>query len=201
MHGILQTQGGGHGEIRGSGQVASIAKPLIRREANFYRRIQNTPLAEVVPPFLGTASSGGRAWLVLQDLTAGMVSPCIADLKLGTRNFEVSVSEEKKRVQLSHLANTTTASHAIRCVDICTRKCGKVMKHWDRRSGRQMLSSDLQAALLAFLPEERLEQTRAKTDLRPKLVSGALLAIPYLNPLSPFFRSRISSFPYQCPIS
>jgi hypothetical protein len=171
MLGILQTQGGGHGEIqRGSGQVASIAKPLIVREATFYRGIRNTPLSEVVPPFLGTASSGGRSWLVLQDLTAGMQSPCIADLKLGTRSFEVSVSEEKKLVQLSHLANTTTASHAIRCVDICTRKCGQIIKHWDRRSGRQMSSSDLQAALLAFLPEARLPSfLRAIEQVKSKL--------------------------------
>jgi hypothetical protein len=48
---------------------------------------------------------------------------------------------------------------------------GQVITHWDRRSGRQMSSSDLQSALLAFLPEARLpafltaiEQVKSKLE-------------------------------------
>jgi hypothetical protein len=90
-----------------------------------------------------------------------MRSPCIADLKLGTRSFEVSAAPEKMRRQLSHIANTTTASHAIRCIDICTRKNGRVIKHFDRRDGQRMSASNLQAALLAFLPGDRLAAFRS----------------------------------------
>jgi hypothetical protein len=165
MVGILQTQDDCHGEIhRGCGEVASVAKPLIRRESTFYRRIRHTPLAEVVPRYLGTATSCGQSWLVLEDLTTGMISISMTDLKLGTRSFAVSVSAEKKRIQLSHIANTTTASHVIRCVDICTRKCGQVIQHWDHRSGRQLSASALQAALLSFLPADRLRAFRSAIE-------------------------------------
>ena len=180
--GTLQTQGGGHGKIRqGTGKSASVAKPLIDREDRFYQQISGTPLASVIPRYLGTLSSDGKDFLVLQDLTAGMRSPCIADIKLGTRSFEVNAPREKARRQLAHIVNTTTASHAARCIDICTRKNGEVVRRWDRRDGRRMSAQEFRDALNYFLPGKRREEfiSGIKT-LRNKLTQ-TLAILPNLR--------------------
>jgi hypothetical protein len=175
---ILPTQGGGHGNIqRVQGPQATIAKPLIQSEAQFYRKMQITPLASVVPSLFGTATS----WLFLQDLTAGLTSPCIADLKLGTRSFEVNVSPEKARRQLSHIANTTSATHAIRCIDICMRKRGKVVRHWDRRDGRNMSFPDLQNTLSTFLPGQRLSYFLDEVEKVKTAIEQTRASLPNLR--------------------
>jgi hypothetical protein len=176
---ILPTQGGGHGGIH-QGQTGGrpvIAKPLIQREASFYQKIRGTPLGVVVPPYAGTTPS----WLLLHDLTAGMSSPCIADLKLGTRSYEVGVSAEKARRQRSHIVNTTTASHAIRCIDICIRKQGHVVSHVDRKAGREMSWPDFQSALRRFLPGTRMKSFEAGVTKLAEAIDETKEMHPYLR--------------------
>jgi hypothetical protein len=165
--GILATQGGGHGMIRkGTNRVGCIAKPYLEREDRFYRQIVNTPLISIVPNYLGSSQS----WLMLQDLTYGMASPCVADLKLGTRSFEVSAAPEKAAHQLANMSGTTTPTHAIRCIDICIRRNRQVIRHWDRREGRQMDASELRKAICLFLPGKRRQAFRRLTcDLKARL--------------------------------
>jgi hypothetical protein len=160
---VLQTQGGGHGKIlRGNSSVPFIAKPLIEREHSFYVSIAGTLFSKLTPGFLGRISFNSRDWLCLHDLTAGLTSPCIADLKLGTRSFEVSAPPEKVNRQLTHMANTTTVSHAIRCIDISMRKDGKLVARWDRRQGRSMSAAQLRKVLRAFLPGRRRSEFAAR---------------------------------------
>jgi hypothetical protein len=169
---ILQTQGGGHGKmLRGNSSVPFIAKPLIEREHSFYVSVAASPFSKLTPGFLGRISLNSRDWLCLQDLTVGMTSPCIADLKLGTRSFEVTAPPEKVKRQLAHMANTTTVSHAIRCIDICIRRSGKVVARWDRRQGRSMSGAQFRKVLRAFLPGRRRSEFAAKiAEIREGLV-------------------------------
>jgi hypothetical protein len=164
----LGTQGGGHGKIRkGHARIASIAKPFIEREDRFYKRITNAALVSVIPKYVGCSSS----WLLLQDLTAGMTSPCVGDLKLGTRSFEVTAAPEKAVRQLSHIKGTTTLSHAIRCIDICIRRDRQVLQRWDRRQGRLMTSEQLEKVIRTLVPGKRRTQFRAAIkDVKAKLI-------------------------------
>jgi hypothetical protein len=157
--------------LPGNSSVPFIAKPLIEREHWFYVSVAATPFAKLTPGFLGRITLNGRDWLCLQDLTAGLTSPCIADLKLGTRSFEVSASPEKVNRQLGHMANTTTVSHAIRCIDMCTRRDGRVVARWDRRQGRSMSAAQFRKALRAFLPGRRRAEFAARiAEIRDGLV-------------------------------
>ncbi|KAH0795750.1 inositol polyphosphate kinase family protein [Histomonas meleagridis] len=147
-----------------------MAKPLIPREEYFYKNIKNTPLCQCLPIFLGSTVYEDKKWLILQDLTANMSSPCIADIKLGTRSFEVDVSQEKANRQFSHIFNTTTASYAIRCIDICIRRNGEVVHHWDRKEGRQMTAKKFAHVLKTFLNGKRRTQfVRAIKNISKKL--------------------------------
>lgn len=184
----LQTQGGGHaGILQGrKGKYSTIAKPLnSEREGQFYKRIKNTPLYQCVPKFFGMKKENlnnnnnndikqtkPKYWLLLQDLTANMTSPCIADLKIGTRTYEINVPLTKQERQKSLLKGTTTLSHAVRCIDIAVRKNNEVLQSWNRKVGRKMSWTDLQKALEIFLSsKQRVEQFKDQLKvLREKLV-------------------------------
>lgn len=166
FQGDLSSQFGGHGHFRKLyGPVSSMAKPLLPREKHFYERIKSTPLFHCVPRYLGTTLHDERKWLILQDMTAGLSSPCVADLKIGTRTFEVSASREKICRQLSLLANTTTLTHAVRCIDICTRRGGQLIHHWDRTDGRSMSAEQLSRALRVFIGSSARRRAKLSEEL------------------------------------
>lgn len=166
IQGELNSQLGGHGHFKKlHGPIASMAKPLLPREKYFYKHIKSTPLVYCIPKYLGSISYDDRKWLILQDLTAGIVSPCVADLKIGTRTFEVGVSYEKASRQISLLNNTTTPTHAIRCIDICTRKNGALVQHWDRNEGRKMTPEQLKKALKVFIGDSLKRKTKFNEEL------------------------------------
>lgn len=182
LKGMLKTQGGGHGKIhRGVGCVPSIAKPLIEREEAFYKLIKSFPLQQCIPKSLGSQVIDGKGWLFLEDLTAGMSSPCIADLKLGTRSFEVNVPQEKAAAQLSHILGTTTASHAIRCIDICIRRQGDTVSQWDRKEGRKMTAAELRKVLRVFLPGKRREEFNQQIRFIQQKLSETYQYLPNLR--------------------
>lgn len=186
----LKTQGGGHaGILQGrKGKYATIAKPLNgEREGLFYKKIKNTPLYQCVPKFFGMKKENNNSninndikqvnnkpkyWLLLQDLTANMSSPCIADLKIGTRTYEINVPQSKQERQKSLLKGTTTLSHAVRCIDIAIRKNNEILQSWNRKVGRKMSWSELQKALEQFLStKQRVEKFKDQLKfLREKLV-------------------------------
>lgn len=192
----LKTQGGGHiGILQGrKGKHATIAKPLsTEREGLFYKKIKNTPLYENVPKFYGMKKEVNfhnnnndikqnsndikqnnkvKYWLFLQDMTANMSSPCIADLKIGTRTYEINVPQFKQERQKSLLKGTTTLSHAVRCIDICIRQNNNIIQRWNRKTGRKMSWSDLHNAIEYFLSsKQKVEQFKDQLkNLRSNLV-------------------------------
>lgn len=187
----LKTQGGGHaGILQGrKGKYATIAKPLTtEREGLFYKKIKNTPLYQSVPKFFGMKKESNiynnnnndikqnnskvKYWLYLQDITANMSSPCIADLKIGTRTYEINVPQIKQERQKSLLKGTTSLSHAVRCIDICIRRNNNIIQRWNRKNGRKMSWSDLQNAIEDFLStKSKVEQFKDQIkNLRSNLV-------------------------------
>ena len=181
---VLKTQGGGHGKIRKGlfpPATACIAKPLIPREETFYKRVQSTPLAECTPRYLGSRFVEGKPWLFLQDLTVGMTSPCIIDLKLGTRSFEVDAPPEKKLAQIEHMKNTTTASHAVRLIDARIRAGGVATHEWDRIQGHGLTPGEFQAVLRTFLPGKRRPEFVAGVMRIRQLLKAELEAMPKMR--------------------
>lgn len=190
----LNNQGGGHSRLlKGrKGKYATIAKPLTNeREGIFYKKIKNTPLYQCLPIFYGMKKEENNCynnennsndplqkkfkvnyWLLLEDLTYNMTSPCIADLKIGTRTCEINLPQSKIEKRYNSSKGTTTMTHGVRCVDICMRQNSNIIQRWNRKDGRKMSWTDLEKALEEFLcTKQKFLQFRDQLKfLRKKLV-------------------------------
>lgn len=153
----LASQRAGHASIR-LVRDGVIAKSFNAREAWFYENVRDLPLARVVPKCFGTAVIEKRKWLLLEDVTRGMASPCVADLKLGTRSYQLDASQEKRIKQITHTLGTTTRTHAIRISDVCLRKDGKVVDAWNKREGRSVSAEEMALIMKNFAQGHRRDE-------------------------------------------
>lgn len=165
---ILNTQGGGHGQILSvkhlDSNIDCVAKPVFKKEDNFYRIMSKTPLASCIPKYCGKSQFNGQEYLLIEDLTAGFTSPCIADLKLGTRSYEIGVSESKMKKQIQNMSKSTTPKYAVRIIDVCMRKNGELVKHWDRNYGKKASLASFIDTLNKFIPISRKQEFIDKVE-------------------------------------
>lgn len=64
-------------------------------EVEFYQTIQSHPLKKVTPKFHGVVNQDGETYLSLENLTHGMLEPCVLDLKMGTQTYDENATPEK----------------------------------------------------------------------------------------------------------
>lgn len=151
--GKSQTQGGGHGRISQCRlMIPCISKPLDHREGNAYSLLEKTPLSSVIPKFYGI----NDGCIIISDLTAGFNSPCLADLKIGTRHYDLQATKEKIQGLIEKQKGSTTDSHGIRLIDAKTRKNGKVVEGWDKKQGLKLSFDELKNVVRKFVPPSLL---------------------------------------------
>jgi inositol-hexakisphosphate kinase len=104
-------------------------------------------------PDQGTEDPGRIAhFILLEDLTAGMVHPCVLDLKMGTRQYGVFADEKKQKSQRRKCKTTTSRELGVR---VCGMQVWNVKTQSnifeDKYFGRDLKAgSEFQAALTRF---------------------------------------------------
>ena len=101
---------GGHTPIF-SISKQEICKELNNTERNFYKKIsKNHPLFYYMPRYKG--SNGSQ--IILEDLTSQMRTPCILDLKMGTRQYGCNATITKQQSHRAKARSTTTRKLGVR---------------------------------------------------------------------------------------
>lgn len=157
--GRLESQGGGHGRISSCEVVfPCISKPLDHQESRAYEFLQALPLAAAIPRFFGVHSGN----IVISDATAGFSSPCVMDVKVGTRHYDMYATPEKAQYLINKQRGSTADSHGVRLIDAKVRRGGAVAAAWDKKQGLKFSIDELQHTLREFVPETLGEQLRAR---------------------------------------
>ena len=74
-----------------------LLKALTEGEAKILEAIQDTPLKQFIPQYMGRVERDGEHFLKMQDVLLPYNEPHVMDVKLGLRTFDESVASNPKR--------------------------------------------------------------------------------------------------------
>ncbi|KAJ1822220.1 hypothetical protein LPJ60_002158 [Coemansia sp. RSA 2675] len=142
----LEHQVAGHGGVMRVGDGKVIAKPLIQREQEFYEAsAQCAKFKAFMPEYYGTlqqqvggaadgnATAAGPSYICLENLTAGYEKPCIMDVKIGSRIYDIDATPEKAERMLKKAQESTTGSLGVRICGMIVPGAAEQPRDWFRK--------------------------------------------------------------------
>ncbi|XP_071803299.1 inositol hexakisphosphate kinase 3-like [Asterias amurensis] len=106
-------------------------------------------------------------FILLENLTWQFQSPCILDVKLGTRTYHKDHSEAKRKLHIDRDAATTTATLGLRICGMQVYQPNRgIYKCRNKYDGRRLSKDGLQRALSDYL----CDNERVRTELIPSFV-------------------------------
>ncbi|KAH8924572.1 SAICAR synthase-like protein [Atractiella rhizophila] len=144
----FENQVGGHTTMLRFSRRA-VCKPLTSGENQFYERLEHEhpELLSFIPQYLGVLR-----FLLMEDLTGSLKSPCVLDLKMGTRQYGIFATPEKRKSQIKKCDKSTSRELGVRLcgMQVFDATANKYVFH-DKYWGRKVSLPEFPHALASFI--------------------------------------------------
>ena len=141
----------------------TIFKPLHPTEFEFYQTLKNYPECQkFFPQFFGRkvvqdeGSNEVNTYVQMQNLTDGLVQPCICDLKMGFKGYDHTAGKLKIAQQVALCTVTTSSSLGFRMCGMRYQN-GQDLIVRDKPWGAKLSKNTMQDAIFQFLTRNRFD--------------------------------------------
>ncbi|OHT03803.1 hypothetical protein TRFO_01487 [Tritrichomonas foetus] len=136
--------------------IPAVAKKNKHNEAKTIHELSQTVIQPVIPNYYGLYEKDGIQYFIMEDLNAGFTSPCLTDLKLGTRAWDLRFRKEVKKKLQAYAQQSTSGIYGVRFISNVTRKNGKVVGGVYVQEGLTMSYPEFAEKLIWCLPKQHL---------------------------------------------
>jgi hypothetical protein len=142
----------------GGTEVNCVAKKNDHCEGEFLAALNQTVMRTCLPGFYGVfvPTRGSRRYCLLADIRDGFASPCLADVKVGTRQWDLSASEPYRSKLIARCARSQSAALGLRLVSCTAQRRGYIYEDTTKSWNRSLSEEALRAKIRWFLPRPLL---------------------------------------------
>jgi hypothetical protein len=166
----------------GCAPVHCVAKENDHFEGEKLAGLHFTAFRAWLPSFHGIhACEDGAEYLLIADVRAGFRAPCVADFKIGTRQWDLVIAAEFLASLRAKCAASTSRALGLRLVSMTLRRAGAVVRETTKSENLELSEAALAAEIALFVPAPLRPRVLAKLEGMRACYLAMLAAYPRMR--------------------